>query len=321
MGETKDCIFCYALDGQGAGAPIARDAATGHDGLVWLHLNTAQAGTKKFLKDGLGLDPLLIKPLVAEETRPRVETLPAGTLLILRGINFNPGPEPEDLVSIRLWISGNRIVSLGRRKSAAVAELDQRLQQGRGPRTAGEFVAMLCAALSDTIEPALSELEDDIDKLEEESLEAPDAGLRERLSDVRMQATTFRRYLVPQRDVIYRLQRPEEGWLSPADKWSVQESYDRATRFIETLEAVRERAQILQDELYSAQSGKLNRNLYILSVITVIFMPLTFLTGLLGMNVAGIPFAQHPYAFAAVCALSAVLSLVQLLVFRRLKWF
>lgn len=320
--NDSECLLSYALDGQGGAEHVDAHSMTSEDTrLIWVHLNARHPETKTFLRDNAGLDPLLIKPLVAEETRPRMEELVYGTMIILRGINFNPGPDPEDLVSIRIWISGNRIITLGRRKSAAIAEMDARIQQHRAPRSVGEFVATLCNALNESVEPAITELEEEIDTLEEASINAPETGLRANLSTVRKQATLFRRHLSPQRDVINGLRITDQNWLSASDKWIIQESYDRVTRFIEELDATRERAQILQDELYSAQSSKLNGNLYILSVITVIFMPLTFITGLLGMNVDGIPGAHHPHAFAAVCGIALVIGAVQLLIFRRLKWF
>lgn len=322
MPDSKACLLSYALDGQGAAVPVEMSAVTADDPrLVWVHLNARHPDAKKFLRDQIQLDPLIIKALVAEETRPRLEELSAGALLILRGINYNPGPTPEDLVSIRLWIGNNRIISLGRRKSAAIADIDARIQQNRAPKSIGDFIATLCGALNDTIEPAIAELEEAVDLLEEDAQEDVSADKRPDLAQARKQATLFRRHLGPQRDVIMRLQRPEQPWLSAADRWLMQENSDRITRFIEDLDALRERTQILQDEAYNLQSVRLNKNLYILSMITVIFLPLTFITGLLGMNLEGIPGAHLPNAFLVVCGLCVGIGAVQLMIFRRLKWF
>jgi zinc transporter len=288
--------------------------------LVWIHLNGRNAEAKKFLRDQLRLDPLIVKALMADETRPRVEEIGANTLIILRGINFHPGPTPEDLASVRIWLSHSHIVTVGRRKSQAIAELDERIRHGHGPKRVGEFVSMLCSILNDGIEPAIQELEVNIDKLEEISLENPNANLRNDIALLRKQATLFRRHLSPQRDAISRLQSSQQGWITSGDKWFMQDNNDRVLRFLEDLDAIRERSQILQDELYSALSSKLNKNLYILSVITAIFMPLTFLSGLLGMNVEGIPGAHDPWAFAIVCALTGVIGGLQIMLFRKLKW-
>src|SRR5690606_5952889 len=140
----------------------------------------------------------------------------------------------------------------------------------------------------------------------ESLLEKPDKRLRSRVIDVRMKALMLRRYIAPQRDVIIHLRASDKKWISARDKRHLQESIDRLTRYVEDLDAIRERSQILKDELTYETSERLNRNTFLLSIVAAIFLPLTFITGLLGMNVAGIPFAQHSDAFVIVCALSVI---------------
>ena len=84
---------------------------------------------------------------------------------------------------------------------------------------------------------------------------------------------------------------------------------------------MRERAQIVKDELSNALSNEMNRNLYQLSLITAIFLPLGFLTGLLGINVGGIPGAEVPTAFWIFCGLLSLIVGLQLAMFQRLRWF
>lgn len=321
MEESKACLLSYVLDGNGSGQLTNLAALPPEDPRpVWIHLNGQHPEVRRFLKEQLRLDPVLARALLAEETRPRLEEVGAGALIILRGINFNPGPAPEDLVSIRLWATESRVISVGRRKSRAVADIDARLRQGRGPKRTGEFVAMLCNSLNEGIEPALQDLERNTDALEQKSLDNPDAGMRGEIAAVRKQATQFRRHMSPQREVISRLQHASQEWLTPGDRWYMHDNHDHVTRYIEDLDEIRERTQILQDELASALSARLNKNLYVLSVITVIFMPLSFLSGLLGMNVRGIPGAESPFAFLAVCGIAAAVTALQIFVFRRLKW-
>ena len=92
-------------------------------------------------------------------------------------------------------------------------------------------------------------------------------------------------------------------------------------RYVEELDAIRERAQIVKDELANMIADRLNKNTYILSVIAAIFLPLGFLTGLLGVNIGGIPGVNSPIAFAVFCLLLTILVAVQVIIFRKLKWF
>lgn len=322
MEETKSCLICCILDGEGAGTMTELSAiADDNPDFIWIHLNGKHPDARKYLRDRLHLDPLVVKALLADAARPRIEDLGDNTLMILRGLNFNPGPEPEDLVSVRFWISKNRIVTVSRRKSQAVGDLESRIRHGIGPKTKGEFVALLCNSICDTIEPALGELEDSIDAIEDAPLDRPDGEVRNDISSLRKQAILFKRHLTPQRDVMTRLASSPQGWIGPSEKWFLQENIDRLTRFLEDLDALRERAGVLQDELASAVSMRLNKNLYVLSIITAVFMPLSFLTGLLGMNVSGIPFSESSNAFLTVCSVACALAVFQLWLFRKLKWF
>ncbi len=322
MEETKACLFSYVLDGNGSGRVIDLSLVQPDDQrVIWIHLNGRHPDAKKFLKDQIHLDPLIVKSLLAEETRPRIELVGESALIILRGINFNPGPAPEDLVSVRVWMSKNFMITVGRRKSKSVADLDERLRTGIGPKKPGEFVAMLCNSLHDTLEPVIQDLDETTDALEEKSLDNPDATLRSDIAIIRKQATLFRRHMSPQKDVLNRMKNADIPWLSPADKWYLQDNLERITRLIEELDSIRERSQIVQDEMTNALSARLNKNIFALSVITAIFMPLTFLSGLLGMNLTGIPFASHDLAFPVVCGIIAVIAVMEILILKRLKWF
>ena len=92
-------------------------------------------------------------------------------------------------------------------------------------------------------------------------------------------------------------------------------------RYVEDLDAVRERCQIVRDELANVLSDRLNKNMYILSVIASIFLPLTFLTGLFGINVSGIPGAYNNNAFVIITGAMVALTLIQVVIFKKLKWF
>ena len=109
-------------------------------------------------------------------------------------------------------------------------------------------------------------------------------------------------------------------WLDKYSKRQLRESLETVTRHMENLDSFRERAQILSDELAHFHAGKMNQNMYILSLIAAIFLPLTFLPSLLGVNIGGIPGADYGSAFALFCGLLFAIMLIQIWIFRRLKW-
>ena len=292
------------------------------ESLAWVHMDANHADTKSWLeKEAQYLDPFIIEALLADETRPRMTQVGDGVLLILRGVNLNKDSDPEDMVSIRLWVDQYRIISLRRRKLKAIWDIDEKIKTGKVPKDAGHFVCMLVSRLFERMEPVLSELDELTDDVEEQVLENADTSLRESIVNVRKQAIMYRRYMAPQRDAIGQLRLSDVEWLADTHKRQLQESHNHVTRYVEDLDAIRERAQIVKDELANILSDRLNKNMYVLSVVAAIFLPLGFLTGLLGINVGGIPGADNGSAFWLFCGILASVVALQVFVFKKLKWF
>lgn len=290
--------------------------------LAWIHLDSTDPSSRSWAEAELDfLDTLTLDALFAEETRPRILEHGQGALLILRGVNLNTQSEPEDMVSIRLWIDGTRIVSVRKRRLKAVSDLRERLHAGVGPKNAGEFLTLLTSRLFERMEPVFSELDERLDDAEESVMEEADAKHRGQITAIRKQAIIYRRYIAPQRDVIAALRVSDMPWLGDLHKRRLQETLDRVIRYIEDIDTIRERAQIVKDELSNALSDKMNKNLYMLSVIAAVFLPLGFLTGLLGINVGGVPGVDNANAFWIFSALLGVVVAVQIALFKRWKWF
>jgi len=324
--NSQDKILqAFAIDGNGQGKELDEEAIIEEirsEHFAWVHLNVNHPGTEAWLETNLGyLDRIIIEALLVEETRPRILVFPHGVLIILRGVNVNEKEDPEDMVSIRLWIDPWRVISLQRRKVFAVQDLAESLRRGVGPKNAADFLIMLCNNLFTRMNQAIADLDEQTDEAEEALLEGPDKTLREMVIDIRKKAILFRRYISPQKEVMAQLRNAEVSWMTQFHLRKVQENQDRITRYVEDLDAIRERAQIVKDELANILADHLNRNLYLLSVVAAIFLPLSFLTGLLGINVGGLPGIDNQNAFTYVSLICAGILILQIVVFRFFKWF
>jgi zinc transporter len=324
MPEKTGILYAAAIVGDGRGMPLSSTdiaARIKHEDLAWIHLDGRHPGARDWISSELDyLDPLIVDALLAEETRPRIVELDQGALMILRGVNLNEDAQPEDMVSIRLWIDAHRIVSVQLRQLKGVRDVQDRLAAGTGPKHSGDFIAMLSARLFERMEPVMTGLHTALDDIEEEVMETPSTENRQAINTLRRQAIIFRRYFAPQRDVIAQLRSMDFVWLDPPAKRRLQENLDRITRYLEDLDAIRERAQIVKDELANSLADRMNKNLYILSLIAAIFLPLGFLTGLLGINVGGIPGANLASAFWLFVGILTGIGVAQILVFRWMKW-
>lgn len=322
----KHILSAYVFDGKGSGTQFTGNSVSeqvaAKDSFAWVHLDANHPDTKQWLEQEVSyLDPFIIEALIAEETRPRMMQVDEGALLILRSVNHSENASPEDLVSLRLWFDENRVISLQRRNVGAMADIEKKVAIGKGPKNAGHFIGMLISIMFERMEPVLTSLSEETDDIEELVSESAGATLREGIVSVRKKAIMLRRYLAPQRDEIGQLRMSDLSILDDMHKRQLQECYNHAVRHVEDLDALRERAQIVKEEIASLLADRLNKNMYILSVIAAIFLPLGFLTGLLGINVGGIPGAENNIAFWLFCGMLITLVAAQILVFRKLKWF
>ncbi len=320
----EDGLICaYALDGQGGGREVGWPEIRRwrpEDGLLWVHLDRTGPASQRWLREDGGFDPVIAAGLLAEDVRPRELPVDDAHLVVLRGVNLNPGADPEDMVAVRIWLEPARIVTLRHRRLSAVNDLREALAAGRGPRGPGPFLAMLSDCLIARMGPVIDQLVDRIDDLEEAVLREHSAGLRLKIAGLRREAIALRRYLAPQREVMARLTTSHAPWLGTGDRAVLREVTDRTTRFVEDLDAARERASVVQDELNTRLSDQMNRTMYLLTVVATVLLPPSLITGLLGINVGGMPGTDQPWAFPTVIVMLAVLAMVEIVVLRRLKW-
>ena len=322
MAINDALIFAYAFDDSGGAVAIdsrALESRTTDAGWLWIHLDRTNQQTEHWLRDSADLDPLAIEALLEEETRPRCVSIGNGLLVILRGVNLNVGANPEDMVSIRVWVDTDRVITLRNRNVMAAQDVRDNIEKGNVPATPGALLIDIADYMIDRMGPVLTDLNDTVDELEEEVLEAPGHELRTKLSKIRRQAISLRRFLAPLREVLTRLYTDRTLLFDDMCRGHLREIADRLTRYIEELDSARDRAAITQEELAGRMADEMNKNMYVLSIVAGIFLPLGLLTGLLGINVGGIPGTENNWAFTIVCIILVVLAATVLWLFRRFR--
>tara|TARA_R110002073_G_scaffold19336_4_gene70697 strand:+ start:25770 stop:26762 length:993 start_codon:yes stop_codon:yes gene_type:complete len=328
MNDQPDmpAVRVFAMDGHGGAQAASLDTieavppGSNSFGFVWIHLLGSDADALDWLETDSGIDSFIHEALTAEDTRPRCTAHGDGAIINLRGVNLHEGAEPEDMISLRLWVEARRVVGVWRRPLYAVNDLFSSIERGVAPVSPGDLVAKLALRLADRMEPTVADLHEQIDDMED-LLDAPGGTAPHRgdLATIRRQAILLRRHIAPQRDALNTLAIEDLSWLGERDRSRIREAGDKTTRVAEELESVRERAAIVHDQMLEKRAEEMNRYTLLLSVVASIFLPLGLITGLLGINVGGIPGASSPWAFAAVTAGLVVLGGVQLWIYRRVK--
>lgn len=322
MNIEDGLVFSYILQG-GSGRQLNWEQVKKWNparGILWLHLDFKSERVKKWLLEESGIDAVSCEALLAEETRPRLVSTSNSLLLILRGVNCNPGADPEDMVSIRMWFDEYRIISMRHRRVMAIEDIHKSIEIGKGPDSASEFLVLVANQLAGRIGDVISEIDDSVDELEELVMTERSHELRPKLANLRRQTISMRRYISPQRDVLARLQNERISWLSDIDKVHIREIAERTARFIDDMDSARDRAAITQEELNNHLSEQMNKTMYILSIVAAIFLPLGLITGLLGINVGGIPGTENKFAFAFVTIFLVGFALTLYMIFKRKRW-
>lgn len=315
--ESKCYVFGYCLNGDGSGQ--AATGFTAGDKPLWLHIDYSEPDSVEWLTQ-LGIPENVTESLVRLDTRPRTMVIGNGILVFLRAINMNPDQSPDDMVSLRLWIEKNRMISVRQRRILSTQDIKRELENGVGPNDIQELLVFLLERLADRIADYVDSLEEAISSHEEAVENAEPSNVRIQVSSLRRQAAMVRRYLAPQRDALDALSRQAKFIMSDDHLYQIHEQSDRIVRYVEDLDLVRERAMVLQEELMNRIAQEQNARMYVLSIIAAIFLPISFVTGLFGMNVAGLPGIENPQAFLLVGMTMVAMVTGIVVFFRSNKW-
>ncbi len=316
-------IFAYRLNGKGGGKRLGWDEVAEWKpgrGPLWLHLDYQCEDSQRWLAEESGLDEITREGLLERDPRPRAVCSDTGLQLILRGVNHNEGAQPEDMVSVRIWVEAHRIITLRHRRLMAAKVVRDRIAQRRGPKRVGQCVVAVIDSILDDLALASDQLDDAVAKLEDQVLSPEECDIRRSLATWRRRAIALKRYIAPQRDVLSRLDGEPASWLTQVDRLQLRELANRLTRILEDVDAARDQAAITQEEMANQLSELTNKRLYVLSVVAAVFLPLGMATGLWGVNVGGIPLQDHPLGFVIITGALVALLGLELILFRAMRW-
>jgi len=284
----------------------------------WVHLQSDESDAEQLL-DTLALPSSVADSLMALQTRPRVLPIKEGALIFLRGINANPGADPDDMVSLRLWLTPTLMVTARRqnRRLMSVQDTREMIESGEAPATTAELLVTLLTRIADRIHDKIEDIDEQLAQYE--TADALNKQDRQQLAMLRRQTAIIRRHLAPQRDALDTLIRLP-NLINDSLIFELRDQADRMTRYVEDLDLARERSLVLQDELRNQIADQQGIRMYVLSMITAIFLPLSFLTGVFGMNVAGLPGTEAPDAFTTLMMAMGGIAVVMLIAMLWKRW-
>jgi len=312
--------FGYRITGTTATRVAVKEALSCTADFVWVHLNTNEDEAQSWLRESARLDDYVVDALTATETRPRCEAFEEGALVNLRGRSSEELSSGDPLASIRIWAVKGRVYSVSRRPLVGVAKVEQQVSAG-GIVDPGDLIAAFATEITSDLDPQVADLGDELDDCEERLDANRVFDLRRTVTRVRVAAIGYRRFLAPQRAALEKLATLPGTWLADDDRRHLSAAADRAARMAEEMESIRERASLMHEALTDLRSEQIDGRSLVISIVAMVFLPLTFITGLYGMNVAHLPYAQEPWAFDAIMGLCGAITVLVIGYFIQRHWF
>ncbi|MET0542238.1 MAG: transporter [Variovorax sp.] len=285
-------------------------AATPTGAYLWLHFNLSHTQAERWLVRHARLADTFYETLRDGLHSTRIERADDALIAVINDLHFEFGFEPSDIST--LWISvGPRLVVTARTKPLrSVDALRLAVKAGDAPRSPTELLEHLLRTQADVLVAIVRDATLRIDGIEDELLAGRLDHKRARLGALRRLLVRLQRLLAPEPAALFRLLQRPPAWMASADADQLRASTEEFSLVLRDMQALQERIKLLQEEIAANVNEETNRSLFVLTVVTVLALPINILAGLFGMNVGGIPLAEHKHGFWIVVAIVATFTAI-----------
>lgn len=263
----------------------------------WFHLNATNKGIDDWFDNHLSIPAVARDMMVSNNTRPNIVKFDQGTLVTLRAVNFEENEEKEKFNAINIWISDKSIITVRHFKIMAIEDLVESFNEEEPFLNIGEFIVELIHHLQKRVTLVIRALEEQAEAIEEGILSKSIKDVRSDLILMRKKIVQVRRYIIPQRELLQQLAYDKFDFLQEESRLQMLYYYDKMVRLVEEIDIVRDHLMLSQEEVVNTQNDLMNKSMYRISIVSALFLPLGFITGLLGVNIAGMPGTDDPSAF------------------------
>jgi magnesium transporter len=303
------------------------DALADSDGVVWVDLLIRSDEDAAVLRDVFHFHELTIEDCVSPLVDPaRIDDYGEYLFLIVQALRgYDPGTELEP-VEVDFYLGANYVVSCHREPVASIEQFRERcVRDERNLRGTADWVLHgLLDAIIDEYLPIVDAVDDTIDRLEEEVLSRPDSRLMRQIVLAKRNALRIRRATVPQREIMLRLSRGEfTKFIHPETALYYRDVFDHLMRIEYLIESVRDLADGALNTYLSVISNRLNQIMKVLTAAAAIFLPMTLIAGVYGMNFPsrGVwPPYDSDWGFAAVVGIMVAIAVGLLAFFKYRDW-
>jgi zinc transporter len=279
---------------------LAGPTAAESSGFVWLHLSLSNAAAERWMRQSLQLADAFYESLHEGVGSTRLEVEGDALVAVMHDVLFNLSFDAANISTVSLCIDPRLVVTARLRPLRSVDRLRASVKAGQSIRSSAELLAHLLHDQADVLVDIIRQSTARVDAVEDNLLANRIAVSRAELSTLRRSLVRLQRLLAPEPAALFRLLNRPPAWLSEDDLGDLRQAAEEFSAAVVDAGALTERLKLLQEELSALISEHSNRTLFILTVVTVLALPINLVAGLLGMNVGGIPLAQHHQGFMLV---------------------
>lgn len=275
---------------------------------LWLHLNLSHAASLGWLRAHAALDDAFYEALADGSRSTRIERLGDTVFAVLNDVTYDFAFEASDVAT--LWVSARRdvVFSARPRPLRSVDRLRTAVKRGEPMASAAALLDHLLRDQADEIQRIVRQAGERVDEIEDALLAGHTGRLGAELAQLRRMSVRLQRLLSPEPNAFFRMLANPPTWLGDADGQRLRQANEEFAVAVRDIGALQERIKLLQEESAARVAEQNNRSLFVLTMVTVLALPINLVSGLLGMNVGGVPFSQYAHGFWWVLALIALLT-------------
>jgi zinc transporter len=296
------CGFFFGADGQGE--PVSAEEALrmralpgGGPGFVWLHFNLAHTASEKWLRERMALPELFHEALREGSRSTRVELNDDTLVAVVNDVHYDFAYEPSDISTLWLSVGPRLVVSARLQPLRSIDRLRDAVKHGARLRSPVALLVHLMHDQGDVLVNIVRGTTTRVDEIEDKLLSGRLGKKRADLGALRRLLVRLQRLLAPEPAALFRLLQKPPPWIVEDDLQDLRQSTEEFGVALRDMAALQERIKLLQEEIAGRAAEENNRSLFVLTIVTVLALPINIIAGLLGMNVGGVPLAQHPFGF------------------------
>ena len=270
------------------------------------------------------IHPLIQEDIADIHNRPKYEEYGNGIFVVLKALNFNQKTASIEMEQIGIYFTAGFVISFQETASDLFSLVRKRINSGRGrirEKGADYLAYALIDAIVDQYYVVVEMIESHIEGIEEDLLESSDHTIKERIHLQKRELLAMRKSLAPLREAISKFSKSDSNIIAESTSLFIMDLYDHTIQILDMVDSYRDALNGLQDLHLSEITFKMNQVMQVLTVITTIFVPLSFLTGLYGMNFEWMPELHYRHGYPILLGVMFLILSGSLFYFKKKKWF